>query len=212
MPWARQARNPFWRAHASSLWMERGLTPEYTSIRRWETSFAREGRTCPTAVSVSTRVAMGRLRLGDDHLGELPAHEHAAGLVLSDVLGHHVGFAPTLELVDRLAARAAAHPEPDGLQEVELHPGVQPGVHDVLAVPQVQRLIGHQRGRRGLLREPGMVVLHREAVRLDVLRDHEMVVGDELLADLQRIEGELPELGDLRSRHTRPPAPELRVA
>jgi hypothetical protein len=29
-----------------------------------------------------------------------------------------------------------------------------------------------------------------------------MVVGDELLADLQRIEGELPELGDLRSRHT----------
>src|SRR5437899_928267 len=108
---------------------------------------------------------MARLRLGDDHLGELPTHEHATALVLGDVLRHHVGLAPTLVLVDDLAARAHAHAQPDGLDEVEFHPRVQPRVHDVPAVPQVQRLIGHQGGRRYTVREPGMVVLHREAVR-----------------------------------------------
>src|SRR5438034_478774 len=91
---------------------------------------------------------MARLRLGDDHLGELPAHEHATALVLGDVLRHHVGLAPTLVLVDDLAARAHAHAQPDGLDEVEFHPRVQPRVHDVPAVPQVQRLVGHQGGRR----------------------------------------------------------------
>src|SRR5258705_7428144 len=130
--------------------MERGLTPEYTSIRRWETSFAREGRTCPTVVSVSTRVAMRRLRLGDDHLCELPAHEHAAGLVLGDVLGHHVGLAAALVVVDDLASGAHAHAELDRLHETELHPGVEARVHEVLAVPQMQRLIVHQSGRRQL--------------------------------------------------------------
>src|SRR6266850_3210081 len=62
-------------------------------MRRCETSFTSGERACPTAIPVSTRVAMGRLRLGDDHLGELPAHEHPARVVLGDVLGHHVGLA-----------------------------------------------------------------------------------------------------------------------
>src|SRR5215831_11467212 len=125
--------------------MERGRTPEYTSIRRWEISLTSEGSVWPTVMASSTRVAMGHLRLGNDHLGELAADEHAPHLVLGDVLGHHERLAAPLVLLDDLAAGAHAHARADGLQEAELHLGVEPGVHDVLAVTQVERLIGHER-------------------------------------------------------------------
>src|SRR3989442_7260862 len=51
----------------------------YTTLFR-STSFTREGRACPIVVSVSTRVAMARLRLGDDrseeHTSELQSRPH----------------------------------------------------------------------------------------------------------------------------------------
>src|SRR5262245_27070602 len=104
-------------------------------MRRCATSFTSGVSARPTAISFSTCVAMGRLRLGDDHLRELPAHEHPARVVLGNVLGHHVGLAPALVLVDHLASGAHAHPELDRLYEAELHSSVEAGVHDVLAVP-----------------------------------------------------------------------------
>src|SRR6266478_6052364 len=107
-------------------------------MRRCETSFTRAGRTCPVSTAVSTRVAMGCLRLDDDHLGELPANEHAARVVLGDVLRRHVGLAAALVLVDHLAPGPHAHPELYGLDEGEFHPGVQARVDDVLAVAQVE--------------------------------------------------------------------------
>ena len=68
-------------------------------------------------------------------------------------------------------------------------------MHDVLAVPEMQRLVGHQ-GRRRQLLQPRVVVLHGEAVRLDVLGDDEMIVGDELVAELQGVEREPLEFAD----------------
>jgi len=51
-----------------------------------------------------------------------------------------------------------------------------------------------------------MVVLDREAVRRDVLGNDEMIVGDELLTDPQRLEGELLELDECSgSCHAAPP-------
>ena len=49
MAWASGARNPFFRAHASSVWMEYGLTPEYTSILRWVISLISGGSARPGA-------------------------------------------------------------------------------------------------------------------------------------------------------------------
>src|SRR5882672_10142736 len=147
-------------------------------MRRCETSFTSGERACPTAIPVSTRVAMGRLRLGDDHLGELPADQHPARVVLGDILGHHVGLAPALVLVDHLAPCAHPHPEPDRLDEAEFHPRVQPRVHEVLAVPEVLKqfaLRGQPHGIRVIARTltpfenetflPGAWNPRREAIR-----------------------------------------------
>jgi hypothetical protein len=51
MAWARQVGNPLARAQPSSVWIERGRTPEYTSILRWETSFTISGSVAPVLTS-----------------------------------------------------------------------------------------------------------------------------------------------------------------
>src|SRR4029453_12814990 len=104
---------------------------------RCDISFTSDGSSCPTASASATGMASA---LRDQHVGELPAHERRALLVLGDELGDHVLPPAALVLVDHGAARAHAHAGPHRLEEVELHLGVEPRVHDVLAVTQVERL------------------------------------------------------------------------
>src|SRR5256885_4032989 len=138
MPCARQVRNPFARAHASSVWMESGRTPEYASIWRCEISLSSDG-------SFSPMVAMAA-SVAEQHLGEPPADQHGALLVRRRELRDHVGLAAALVLVDDPAARADAHAGTDRLEELELHLRVQARAHDVAAVPETDRLVAEQRG------------------------------------------------------------------
>src|SRR5712692_4406244 len=173
--------------------MERGRTTEYASILRWEISFTRDG-------SVSVMVSMAGLSVAKEHLGEAATHEQRAVLVFGHELRHHVRLAAALVLVDHFAARARAHAGPDRLQELEVHLRVQSRVHDVAAVAHAQGLVPEQGGVRDgaaegrVLEEPGMVIVHREGIGLDVFGSDEVLVGDELLADLKHLVGELLEL------------------
>src|SRR2546421_11638329 len=107
---------------------------------RCVSSLSSEASSWPTASAAATAMASG----GDEHLGELPADERRARLVFGDELGDHVLLAAPLVLVDHAAARADPHADADRLDELELHLGVEPGVHDVSAVAQAQRLIGRE--------------------------------------------------------------------
>src|SRR5712692_338580 len=173
--------------------MERGRTTEYASILRWEISFTRDG-------SVSVMVSMAGLSVAKEHLGEAATDERRAVLVFGHEFRHHVRLAAALVLVDDLAAGARAHAGPDRLQELEVHLRVKPRVHDIAAVAHPQGLVPEQGGVRDgapegrVLEEPGMVILHREGVRLDVFGGDEMLVRDELLADLERLVSQLLEL------------------
>src|SRR5690242_1396565 len=127
----------------------------------------------------------------NQHLGELPADQRGARLVLGDELRDHVLLAPALVLVDDTAARADARADADRLEELELHLGVQPRMHRVAAVPQPQGLVGRERRMRDGAaegrgaREPRVMIVDGERVGLDVLGRDELRVGDELLADAQ---------------------------
>src|SRR2546430_16550618 len=79
---------------------------------------------------------------GDEHLGELPADERRARLVLGDVLGDHVLLAAPHVLVDHAPTRAHAHADADRLEGIELHLGVQAGMPDMSDVAQRQCLFG----------------------------------------------------------------------
>src|SRR5438128_11474843 len=112
---------------------------------RCVSSFSSDGSAWPTASACVMAIGGSG---GDEHLGELPADERRARLVLGDVLGDHVLLAAPHVLVDHAPTPAHAHADADRLAELELRLGVQAGMHDVAAAAQPQRLIGGE-GRTG---------------------------------------------------------------
>src|SRR5262245_16449350 len=71
-------------------------------------------------------------RRGKNHLGELPAHENGAALLVAGLeLRHHVVPVAPLVLVDDPAARAHAHAGAQRLDELELYLRMQPRGDDV---------------------------------------------------------------------------------